>query len=155
MTFCTIPNLFFCEFDILQSHSILLQKLHSCSINGLLHTALYFFATYRIRIYPDQIFPKLLLKFKLYSLILTPNEFFLYWIRIHSFLHIRIYSKQMYHHFFHKEQEKTVPISLIFYYLGNLSGKNGLSNKINFFSFQKGDHGMYAGRLINPTLAQV
>lgn len=57
--------------------------------------------------------------------------------------------------FFHKEQEKTVPISLIFYYLGNLSGKNGLSNKINFFSFQKGDHGMYAGRLINPTLAQV
>ena len=56
--------------------------------------------------------------------------------------------------FFHKEQEKTVPRSLIFYYLGNLSGKNGLSNKINFF-FQKGDHGMYAGRLINPTLAQV
>ena len=100
MTFCTIPNLFFCEFDILQSHSIILQKLHSCSINGFLHTALYFCNVPDTNLSRSIIFPKLLLTFKLYSFILTPNEFFLYWIRFHSFLHIRIYSKQMYHHFF-------------------------------------------------------
>ena len=92
--------LFFCEFGILQSHSIILQKLHSCSINGFLHTALYFCNVPDTNLSSSIIFPKLLLTFKLYSFILTPNEFFLYWIRIHSFLHIRIYSKQMYHHFF-------------------------------------------------------
>ena len=53
MTFAQHQTLFFCEFGVLQSHSIILQKLHSGSINGFQHTALYF-ATYRIRIYPDQ-----------------------------------------------------------------------------------------------------
>ena len=100
MTFCTIPNLFFCEFDILQSHSIILQKLHSCSINGFLHTALYFCNVPDTNLSRSIILPKITSTFKLYNFILTPNEFFLYWIRFHSFLHIRIYSKQMYHHFF-------------------------------------------------------
>ena len=123
MTFCTIPNLFFCEFDILQSHSIILQKLHSCSINGFLHTALYFCNVPDTNLSSSIIFPKLLLTFKSYSFILTPNEFFLYWIRIHSFYLSGFIQTNVPSFFFHKEQEKTVsyPISLIFYCLGNLS----------------------------------
>ena len=126
MTFAQHQTLFFCEFGVLQSHSIILQKLHSGSINGFQHTALYFCNVPDTNLSRSIIFPKLFLPFKLYSFILTPNEFFLYWIQIHSFLHIRIYSKQMYHHVFPQRTGKKpfrTPISLIFYCLGNLSGK--------------------------------